>query len=499
MADNGDSKTTVSVAALLPKEWSMCVDKEDWAAAAALLDRWWTATPPGWSWADLMEQVHRVTVPGTVAAARVCAAVAQHCTSSTVVYSLLGDLESESACDANVNAFCAAPGAVEAVVRRLLVVDTAPDALVLQTFCGLVRRVRGFKAWEALDKKTVNASLLRIAQCALEFSSEATAATACDAMTALARCLAHTSGKRRAKRASIVAPCVHARLTAYWDDVVDAEKAAFQQPVGMSSAVCAVLEVLYMHASSPEERIGIAMEHAPRLLAYVHWLSTHADITQGADEHACNFAVRTLKQLLMDGLRSGETFRRVQTAIVDHMLTLWLPTLVALMLYHPSEVLRNHAVVILVGWCIGGEAKWQPDTGTGLAVACLKQMNIAPADAAPLGKVMNNGLSDPNLAIRLGEFCTLAPSVAEHFTKTWSKRLPIDTQVRTHIGVRYDSADSKALQHCDGPQCSKYVCRQDDMATRFKVCARCKIATYCSAECQRNHWKARHKNECKTL
>ena len=40
-----------------------------------------------------------------------------------------------------------------------------------------------------------------------------------------------------------------------------------------------------------------------------------------------------------------------------------------------------------------------------------------------------------------------------------------------------------------------YVCGTPS-ATR---CKQCKIATYCSRDCQKQHWKAGHKHDCKTL
>jgi hypothetical protein len=38
-------------------------------------------------------------------------------------------------------------------------------------------------------------------------------------------------------------------------------------------------------------------------------------------------------------------------------------------------------------------------------------------------------------------------------------------------------------------------CGAEDAQERFKKCARCMVARYCGAECQRAHWKA-HKKTC---
>jgi len=39
----------------------------------------------------------------------------------------------------------------------------------------------------------------------------------------------------------------------------------------------------------------------------------------------------------------------------------------------------------------------------------------------------------------------------------------------------------------------------DPTGSEFKRCSRCKVALYCSADCQRNHWKDGHKEDCKSL
>ena len=38
--------------------------------------------------------------------------------------------------------------------------------------------------------------------------------------------------------------------------------------------------------------------------------------------------------------------------------------------------------------------------------------------------------------------------------------------------------------------------KTDADSAKFKVCTRCRISAYCSAKCQRQHWKAAHKHEC---
>jgi hypothetical protein len=44
------------------------------------------------------------------------------------------------------------------------------------------------------------------------------------------------------------------------------------------------------------------------------------------------------------------------------------------------------------------------------------------------------------------------------------------------------------------------LCRKEEtQEEKLSICSRCKSRTYCSKECQVNHWKSVHKNECKGL
>lgn len=47
-------------------------------------------------------------------------------------------------------------------------------------------------------------------------------------------------------------------------------------------------------------------------------------------------------------------------------------------------------------------------------------------------------------------------------------------------------------------QCSSYVCKKiESQIGDFKRCSRCQLAYYCSRKCQKKHWNAGHKEECK--
>lgn len=57
---------------------------------------------------------------------------------------------------------------------------------------------------------------------------------------------------------------------------------------------------------------------------------------------------------------------------------------------------------------------------------------------------------------------------------------------------------SDHLQRHDPPCAGCGVVRGAD-APHFKLCGACKLVAYCTAECQRAHWKRAHKRECATL
>mmetsp|Transcript_14653 Transcript_14653/g.35339 ORF Transcript_14653/g.35339 Transcript_14653/m.35339 type:complete len:471 (+) Transcript_14653:87-1499(+) len=52
--------------------------------------------------------------------------------------------------------------------------------------------------------------------------------------------------------------------------------------------------------------------------------------------------------------------------------------------------------------------------------------------------------------------------------------------------------------HCHGPGTGKYALNYCFEMDNLKACSRCKVAVYCSEECQRKHWKT-HKAACAKL
>lgn len=56
----------------------------------------------------------------------------------------------------------------------------------------------------------------------------------------------------------------------------------------------------------------------------------------------------------------------------------------------------------------------------------------------------------------------------------------------------------KRISCCSQPDCRRVDMRCSSDASFFRVCGRCKVARYCSRECQVAHWSA-HKRECQTI
>lgn len=73
------------------------------------------------------------------------------------------------------------------------------------------------------------------------------------------------------------------------------------------------------------------------------------------------------------------------------------------------------------------------------------------------------------------------------------------------IGTRFNMSKliKKSEDTCQGPGCSRtaFDVFKDKNAAKDRLrslmkCSRCRVAQYCSPECQKSHWKEGHKNEC---
>ncbi|GJE90796.1 hypothetical protein PsYK624_069400 [Phanerochaete sordida] len=87
-----------------------------------------------------------------------------------------------------------------------------------------------------------------------------------------------------------------------------------------------------------------------------------------------------------------------------------------------------------------------------------------------------------------------APDVTRRMINIWGR-------LCTFMGT---TEDSVRLKHIREGTCLNYLCkvtnlmRPDSVAKGTKLCSKCKIARYCSVECQREDWK-KHKEECNPM
>lgn len=85
---------------------------------------------------------------------------------------------------------------------------------------------------------------------------------------------------------------------------------------------------------------------------------------------------------------------------------------------------------------------------------------------------------------------------AETCIRRVERFMPVDTSLKDRVrkmkhAPRVDAALKRTPTKCSNPFCSKVEAKE-----KFQVCSKCKIAKYCSRECQRSHWKS-HKIYCK--
>lgn len=72
--------------------------------------------------------------------------------------------------------------------------------------------------------------------------------------------------------------------------------------------------------------------------------------------------------------------------------------------------------------------------------------------------------------------------------------LPLAKQLETKYNIR-ESDSSIFIQHWKD-RCALATCKKKNEGT-MKVCTGCRVFYFCDKDCQRKHWKAGHKRECK--
>jgi hypothetical protein len=64
-------------------------------------------------------------------------------------------------------------------------------------------------------------------------------------------------------------------------------------------------------------------------------------------------------------------------------------------------------------------------------------------------------------------------------------------------GAAQDTGSKRAFHPDRGVQVCRKCTKSDDASERFKQCSRCKVAYYCSRECQKEHRRI-HKKDCRS-
>ena len=67
------------------------------------------------------------------------------------------------------------------------------------------------------------------------------------------------------------------------------------------------------------------------------------------------------------------------------------------------------------------------------------------------------------------------------------------------LPVMNREAFSLAIKAALEPRACAACASVEAVVRTYQKCAGCNVARYCGAECQRSHWKAAHKGECKAM
>jgi hypothetical protein len=85
--------------------------------------------------------------------------------------------------------------------------------------------------------------------------------------------------------------------------------------------------------------------------------------------------------------------------------------------------------------------------------------------------------------------------------REWNLQINSDVELVSDGGAPADAKAlfEKALTEVRGTDIMPFKCVRDECRRPCKnrKCARCKNVVYCSAECQKKHWKEGHKKVCK--
>ena len=108
------------------------------------------------------------------------------------------------------------------------------------------------------------------------------------------------------------------------------------------------------------------------------------------------------------------------------------------------------------------------------------------------GKDLTQGLHSKRISKMREELCVQHKDITMKELSTSSGKEVTDTWVAKHSTVRVrHTLITPCCNHC-------YATKESGGVSKLLKCSRCKVATYCSATCQRAHW-AEHKKVCKKL
>ena len=92
------------------------------------------------------------------------------------------------------------------------------------------------------------------------------------------------------------------------------------------------------------------------------------------------------------------------------------------------------------------------------------------------------------------KFSDQIKEISQDLTQLREERITLlqEKKVLLERGIECQAQHSELLrQRCWNPQCT--------LKCDMKACSKCKVARYCTKDCQLTHWKAEHKRHCSDL
>ncbi len=136
------------------------------------------------------------------------------------------------------------------------------------------------------------------------------------------------------------------------------------------------------------------------------------------------------------------------------------------------------------------ELEWRraniPNAWTLGAAKAFKMLHCPESNCCWLVQA-SSVLVNSHLSVHVLHRVSSLPQVLDH--------LSVDQLQSKRISLRYQLEKAEKLKALPLRQCACCAVLESP-ATRFKLCAACKVAAYCGARCQKQHWKDGHKLAC---